>query len=125
MSLLQKLKKPEVNGLELIFAKNPKTWYELNEEGLVVVKEEQNRFIQKILRKIGLKIPQITTLTLDKYSSFAFLCVDGEKTALQIYKLMEEEFGDEIRPADRLLLLLSHLEKNAKYIYLVKPLDVK
>lgn len=116
-------KKTELNALDLVFAKSPNIYYELNPNKLVAIISKQDKPIQRLLRKLGLKIPLKTTIELDKYCSFIFLQIDGEKKVGELYDSFIAEFGEGLGPIDRLLQLLAHLEKNAKYIHMVENDD--
>ncbi|MBV7390704.1 PqqD family protein [Enterococcus alishanensis] len=90
-------------------------------DGVVFIIKENNAKIQKVLRKIRYKIPKTSEMELDEYGSFIFQQIDGVRTVGEIAELL----GDAIEEAnnqlyDRLIIYMHHLEKNEKYIELVK-----
>lgn len=90
-------------------------------DGVVFIIKENNAKIQKALRKIRYKIPKTSEMELDEYGSFIFQQIDGVRTVGEIAVLL----GDAIEEAnnqlyDRLIIYMHHLEKNEKYIELVK-----
>lgn len=90
------------------------------EDGIVVIPTEQNHKIQKVLRKLGAKIPAETTLKLDDYSSSVFLTIDGKKTIEEIGVILEAKYGEEVKPVyERLILFIEHLAFERKWVYYI------
>ncbi|MEG0080243.1 PqqD family peptide modification chaperone, partial [Enterococcus sp.] len=71
----------------------------------------------RAFRKLKFKIPMYKNVELDKYGSYIFLQVDGERTVEEIGKNLELKYGEESHPLyERLLLFLNHIEVNCNYI---------
>lgn len=103
--------------LNIVFKKNDEIEYEVNEEGIVTIKEKQDHKIQRAFRKLKFKIPMYKNMELDKYGSYIFLQVDGQKTVEEIGKNLDLKYGEESHPLyERLLLFLNHIEVNNHYI---------
>ena len=103
--------------LNLKFEIAPNLKYEINEEGLVTILERQNHVIQKIFRKLKVKIPEYKRISMDEYASFVFLQLDGHSNVEEIGKKIQSVYGDEAHPLyERLLLFLNHIDKNCNYI---------
>ena len=103
--------------LNLKFTIAPNLEYEINEEGLVTILESQDHVIQKIFRKLNIKIPEYKRISLDEYASFVFLQLDGHKNVEEIGKSIQSVYGDEANPLyERLLLFLNHIDTNCNYI---------
>ncbi len=103
--------------LNIIYKKNNDFMYETDENGAIIVLEEQNHWIQRLFRKIGFKIPKYKKTELDKFGSFILKQVDGEKTVEEIGELLSKEFGEEANPLyERLLLFLNYIDVDCNYI---------
>ena len=91
--------------------------YEINKEGIVTVYEKQDHWIQKFLRKLKFKIPMYKKIIFDKYSSEAFIQIDGIKTVKEIGKYLEDKFGEKVNPLyERLLVFLNYMCIDCRYI---------
>lgn len=103
--------------LNIIYRKKESVIFRTNGKKLVIIMELQNHKIQRFFRKVGFKIPKYKEIEMDKFSSFIFLLIDGEKTVREIGEIIEEKFGEEIKPLyERLLLFLNHIDVNCNYI---------
>lgn len=117
--------RPEINQetkqlLQRIYRKNEDVKYEVK-DGIVYIIKDQDHPIQRFARKLHVRIPETSTMELDQYGSFIFQQIDGEKTVEEIAHLLGEQFEEaNTQLYDRLLVYLNHLEKNEKYISLVK-----
>lgn len=102
--------------LNIVFKIEDTIEYEI-EDGIVTVLQKQDHAIQKFLRKLKIKIPLYRRTKLDKYGSFIFLQIDGEKTVEEIGKNLEAEYGEDTHPLyERLLMYLNHIHVNCNYI---------
>lgn len=107
------------NLLNIVFRISPQTSYDVKENGLVVIKEKQDRKIQKFFRKLGADIPEYRRIDLDNLSSFVFLQIDGRRTVREIGQALEKEYGDRVKPVyERLSMFLSGI--NNRYIERVR-----
>ena len=71
-------------------------WSE-DKEGLVTLEIENTGFFNRIAQKFFRK-PKISYVHLDENGSFIWPLLDGEKTILDIGKLVEEKFGEAAHP---------------------------
>ncbi|WP_315167866.1 PqqD family protein [Metaclostridioides mangenotii] len=103
--------------LNLVYQIRDDLEYEVDEKSIVTIIKRQEHWVQRFFRKLRFKIPKITYIKLDAYSSFIFLNIDGNRTVKEIGEIMDEKYGEEAKPLyERLLLFLNHIEVNAKYI---------
>ncbi|WP_024620245.1 PqqD family protein [Metaclostridioides mangenotii] len=103
--------------LNLVYQIRDDLEYEVDEKNIVTIIKRQEHWVQRFFRKLRFKIPEITYIKLDSYSSFIFLNIDGNRTVKEIGEIMDEKYGEEAKPLyERLLLFLNHIEVNAKYI---------
>lgn len=108
--------------LDVIFRVSNKLPYEVNEEGIVSVLIKQDHMIQRIFRKLRVKIPEYQRIAMDEFGSYTFLQIDGHKTVREIGEALEAKFGDKVQPLyERLSLFLTHIQEQCHYIEEVKP----
>lgn len=107
--------------LNIIYKISDKLEYEVDKDNIVTILKKQDYRIQKFFRKLKLKIPQYTKISLDEYGSYTFLQIDGKKTIRDIGEKLEAKYGDEVRPLyERILLFLNHIDVNCHYIEKIK-----
>jgi len=107
----------ESNPLDMVFAVNDKLDYEVDDRQLVTVLVHQDHWIQRIARRLRLRIPDTRKIRLDEYCSYVLLCLDGKRTVKEVGELMVEKFGDQANPVyERLFIFLNHIEKTERYI---------
>lgn len=88
-----------------------------DESGIVTLWQPQDHKIQKLLRRLKLKIPEYTTLTLDEYGSFVIKQIDGATTVETIGIHLKEQFGSSVEPLyERLIPYMEYLAKNCRLI---------
>ena len=103
--------------LNLVYQIRDDLEYKVDEKNIVTIIKRQDHWVQRFFRKLRFKIPEVTYIKLDAYSSFIFLNIDGNRTVKEIGEIMDEKYGEEAKPLyERLLLFLNHIEVNAKYI---------
>lgn len=103
--------------LNIVFKKCDTIQYEIDENGIVTLLERQDHIIQRIFRKLKVKIPMYKRITFDEYSSEVFNQIDGNKTVKEIGEKLKEKYGDNVEPLyERLLVFLNHIYINCKYI---------
>lgn len=92
-----KKKKQQQNYLDLIPERSSALTWSSDEEGMIVLEVENtgafNRVAQKLFKK-----PKVTKVHMEKYGSFLWPLIDGEKTVMELADLQKEEFGDEVEP---------------------------
>lgn len=90
-------KRKQKNYLDLIPRRAPEIEFHREEDGRIVLRVENtgvfNRMAQKWFRR-----PRYTQVHMDKYGSFLWPLMDGEKTVMELARLQKEEFGDEVEP---------------------------
>lgn len=108
--------------LDVTFRVSNKLLYEVNDEGIVTVLTKQDHMIQRILRKLRVRIPEYRRITMDELGSYTFLQIDGHKTVREIGEALEAKFVDKVQPLyERLSLFLTHIQERCHYIEEVKP----
>ncbi len=100
------------NYLEKIPKRNVMN-FSVDEKNIITLEIENKGFANKIAQKI-LKKPKISYIHLDKFGSFVWNKIDGEKSIIDIGKDVEKEFGDEANPL---------YERLAKYFEILKSYD--
>ncbi len=90
-------KKQKKNYLDLIPERAEGLSWEKGEDNIIVLQTENtglfNRMAQKLLRR-----PRFTNVHMDKYGSFLWPLLDGEKTVKELAILQKEAFGEEVEP---------------------------
>lgn len=101
---------------------NPRLDYQVDDGKLVVYFKHQSR-IQRILRKLGFKIPEKTTLDFDPISQFVFEHIDGKRNIHQIGQLVSNHFGDAAEPLyERLVTYIDFLESEKRWVLFVNKM---
>lgn len=104
------MKKQSKNYLENVFEKNSEYKFESDAEGQVTIFVENKGLFNKIAQTL-LKKPKVSQVHLEKFGSFVWNQVDGERDVVAIGKLVEEHFGDEAKPVyERLSVYMKNLE---------------
>ncbi len=84
-------------------------WNE-DEESLVTLEIENQGIMNRIAQKL-FKKPKISYIHLDKFGSFVWKTIDGEKSIFEIGPEFKEKFGDDAEPL---------YERLAKYFQILK-----
>ena len=80
------------------------------EEDRVIIMVENKGVWHKLAQKL-LNKPKVSYIHLDRFGSFVFREMDGEKTILEIGKRVEAFFGEEANPLyERLATFCAQLE---------------
>ena len=90
-------KKKQGNYLDLIPKRSPEIAFCEGEDGIVVLQVENKGVFNRVAQR-WFKRPKYTQVHLDRYGSFLWPLMDGEKTVMELAKLQKEEFGDEVEP---------------------------
>lgn len=86
-------------------------------DGIVFIITRHNHRIQRFMRKLKFKIPEISRLELDEYGSFVFLQIDGEKTIEDVATCLDIKYQDAAHPLyERLTPYLDYLHNNLEVI---------
>ena len=92
-----KKKKQQKNYLDLVPEKTQELPWSKDEEGIIVLEVENtgvfNRIAQKLFRR-----PKYTKVHMEKYGSFLWPLIDGERTVMELADLLKAEFGEEVEP---------------------------
>lgn len=92
-----KKKKKQQNYLDLIPERSPELTWSRDEEGIVVLEVENTGVFNRIAQKL-FKRPKYTKVHMEKYGSFLWPLIDGERTVMELADLQKAEFGDEVEP---------------------------
>lgn len=90
-------KKKEKNYLDLVPERAEALSWEAGEDGILVLRVENKGIFNRIAQKM-FKKPKHTNVHMDKYGSFLWPLIDGEKTVMDLAKLQKEFFGEEVEP---------------------------
>lgn len=90
-------KKKEKNYLDLVPERAEELSWEAGEDGILVLRVENKGIFNRIAQKM-FKRPKHTNIHMDKYGSFLWSLIDGEKTVMELAKLQKEFFGEEVEP---------------------------
>ena len=107
--------KPKKNYLDLIPQKNPIYDWKTNDEGIVDILIENKGVYHWLAQKL-LKKPRISRITLEKFGSFIWLKIDGQKSIYEISTLVSEEFGKDAEPLIERLVTYFRILKNNHFI---------
>lgn len=103
--------------LSIIYKISDELEYEVSADNIITILEKQDHKVQKFLRKLKFRIPELKKTSLDEYGSYVFSQIDGMKTINDIGEALEAKYGDKANPLyERLLLFLNHIEVNCHYI---------
>ncbi|WP_423362970.1 PqqD family peptide modification chaperone [Mycoplasma sp. P36-A1] len=120
MKKKQTIIKTNEDVLKVVYQHKDGLEYEVDENGIVTILIKQDHRIQKILRKIKVKIPEYSRMSLDKHASTVFQLIDGNRTVDDIAKVLKDQYGFKDEGLyENLLLFLNHIEANFKYIHKV------
>ena len=92
-----KKKKRQQNYLDLIPERALELSWSKDEEGIVTLEVENTGIFNRIEQKL-FKRPKYTKVHMEKYGSFLWPLIDGERTVMELADLQKEEFGEEVEP---------------------------
>lgn len=101
----------------LYYKRKENIQFEENDEGLIILKIENNHWIQKLFRKLHVVIPKYSYKELDIYGSFIFKQLECPKSVYQLgqnFKALYPEMEDQLY--QRLMLFLNHMTENEKVL---------
>lgn len=111
--------------LGMIYKVRDEQLFEVTESKRVITLIKQDKFAQRLFRKLGKYIPEYKRTELDALGSFVFLHLDGVRTVEEVGILVEQEFGEDEYLYERLLLFLNHIHVNEEYITIVEEVGEK
>lgn len=94
---MKKKKKQQKNYLDLIPVRTPELKWSEGEDGIITLEVENTGIFNRIAQKL-FKRPKYTKVHMEKYGSFLWPLIDGNKTVMELADLQKAEFGDEVEP---------------------------
>lgn len=98
------------NYLERVPVRNEAYAWNADENGIVTIEKENKGVFNRIAQKL-FKKPKISYIHLDETGSFIWSLLDGERTIIDLGRLVGEEFGEKANPL---------YERLAKYIQILE-----
>lgn len=89
--------------------------FSCDDQGIVTLEIENTGFANRIAQKL-LKKPKTSYIHLDKFGSFVWTKIDGEKSILDIGKDVESKFGEEANPLYERLSKFFEILKSYNFI---------
>ncbi|WEG73040.1 PqqD family protein [Vagococcus intermedius] len=112
--------------LTIVYQINPEIEHRLDDQGMFVIVKPQNHWIQRFFRKLYVKIPMETMVTMDAYGSFVMKQIDGKTSIEEIGKRLESEYEEAgVHLYERLQLYINHLEVREGWIQPIARLQDK
>lgn len=109
-------RKPK-NYLDFVPLINPQNSWTQDESGKVTIHMVHRGVYAWIAQKFFHR-PKVSHIDLDRYGSYVWTCIDGEKTVGQLALVMKERFGQEAEPLyDRLVKYMQILYNNQFVVY--------
>lgn len=108
-----KKKKQQVNYLDLIPERAAELTWSADEEGMIILEVENTGVFNRIAQKL-FKRPKYTKVHMEKYGSFLWPLIDGERTVMELADLQKAQFGEEVEPL---------YPRVAKYIQIMESYD--
>ncbi len=84
------------NYLEKIPARADMRWKK-DDGGIVTLEVDNTGWVNRIAQKLFFR-PPVSYVHLDKFGSFVWLTMDGEKTITELGEDVEAQFGEEANP---------------------------
>lgn len=98
------------NYMDLLFVPDPSLEYREDGEGRIVIKIEHRGPFHVLAQKIWKK-PRFSDISLDRYGSAVWRCLDGSRTVMDVVESMKEQFPEEQeRMLDRVVSFLGTLQ---------------
>lgn len=110
-------KKHDGNLLDYIPRRNPLLEWRRTEKGTVQVFVYRTGMLNW-LSQVLFKAPKCSTVDLEEYGSFLWLCMDGERTVEQLARQLKEQYGEEAEPLYERMVQYIKILKNNKFIEL-------
>lgn len=114
---MSRIKIKDRNYLEQIPVKNPEFPWKENEQGIVTVDMVHKGLFDKLAQKLWIT-PKVSHIKLDRFGSFVWKQMDGNRNIIAIGALVREEFGDQAEPLyERLAKFVKMLRDNRFVIF--------
>jgi len=85
------------NYLEKIPARADGIGWETGDDGMITLSIENTGWANR-LAQMFFNRPKVSYVHLDRFGSFLWPLLDGEKNIIELGKLVEEQFGEEANP---------------------------
>lgn len=92
-----KKKKQQKNYLDLVPVRSAELTWKRGEDGMIVLEVENTGVFNRIAQKL-FKRPKVTKVHMEKYGSFLWPLIDGERSVMELADLQKAEFGEEVEP---------------------------
>ena len=105
-------KKKDHNYLEKVPVRNPEFSWKEDGQGIVTVDMVHKGIFDKLAQKLWVT-PKVSHVKLDRFGSFVWKQMDGNRTIIDIGVLVREEFADQAEPLyERLAEFVKMLRDN-------------
>ena len=92
-----KKKKQQKNYLDLIPERAAELTWSTDDEEIIVLEVENTGVFNRIAQKL-FKRPRVTKVHMEKYGSFLWPLIDGERSVMELADLQKAAFGEEVEP---------------------------
>lgn len=92
-----KKKKQQKNYLDLIPERASGLAWTQDDDSLVVLEVENTGAFNRLAQKF-FKRPKVTKVHMERFGSFIWPLIDGERTVAELADLLKERFGEEAEP---------------------------
>lgn len=105
-------KKKDHNYLEKVLVRNPEFSWKEDGQGIVTVDMVHKGIFDKLAQKLWVT-PKVSHVKLDRFGSFVWKQMDGNRNIIDIGVLVREEFADQAEPLyERLAEFVKMLRDN-------------
>lgn len=105
-------KKKDHNYLEKVPVRNPEFSWKEDQQGIVTVDMVHKGIFDKLAQKLWVT-PKVSHVKLDRFGSFVWKQMDGNRNIIDIGVLVREEFADQAEPLyERLAEFVKMLRDN-------------
>ena len=94
---MKKKKQQQVNYLDLIPERAAELTWREDEEGLIILEVENTGVFNRVAQKL-FKRSKYTKVHMEKYGSFLWPLIDGERTVMELADMQKAQFGEEVEP---------------------------
>ena len=94
--MVEPMARQKQNYLDFIPCRNPSFSWEKGEDGMVTVTVVHTGFFDRIAQFLGR--PKQSRIALDRYGSFVWEMIDGERSVYAISEAVREQFGEQAEP---------------------------
>lgn len=103
-------KKQADNFVDYIFEKNPTLEWKEDNDGNIILLQENKGFFNVIAQKF-FKKPRVSQIHMEEMGSFIWPYLDGKTSVFEIGQKVSEHFGDKAEPLyERLSVYMKQLE---------------